>query len=53
MPYTPAEHRLFEAAAHNPEIAKRKGIPQPQAAKMAREGIKPSGPSLAKALRNK
>ena len=40
MPYTPAQHRLFEAAAHNPEIAKRKGIPQQQAAKMAHEGVK-------------
>ena len=40
MPWTPAQHRLFEAAAHSPEIAKRKGIPQEQAAKMAHEGIK-------------
>jgi len=53
MPYTPAQHRLFEAAAHNPEIAKRKGIPTQQAAKMASEGIKPTAPSLAQALRKK
>jgi hypothetical protein len=50
MPWTPAQHRLFEAAAHNPEIAKRKGIPQPQAAKMASEGIA-KGPKLAKVLK--
>ena len=40
MPYTPAQHRLFEAAAHNPAIAKAKGIPQAKAATMASEGIK-------------
>lgn len=53
MPYTPAQHRLFEAAAHNPEIAKSKGIPQQQAAKMASEGVKPNSQSLAAALRKK
>jgi hypothetical protein len=31
---------LFEAAAHNPAIAKRVGIPQETAAKMSSEGIK-------------
>jgi hypothetical protein len=41
MPWTPSQHRLFEAAAHNPAIAKRKGIPQAKAAQMASEGIKP------------
>lgn len=47
MPWTPAQHRLFEAAAHDPAIAKRKGIPQQQAATMASEGIKdpPAQPS--------
>lgn len=39
MPWTPAQHRLFEAAAHNPAIAKSHGIPQPKAASMASEGI--------------
>lgn len=54
MPYTPSQHRLFEAAAHDPAIAARKGIPQAQAAKMAREGVKkPSGKMLAQALRKK
>jgi hypothetical protein len=40
MPWTPAQHRLFEAAAHNPQIALDKGISQQQAASMAGEGIK-------------
>ena len=40
MPWTPAQHRLFEAAAHNPSVAKHVGIPQGKAAKMAHEGIK-------------
>jgi hypothetical protein len=42
MPWTPAQHRLFEAAAHNPSIAKQRGIPQAKAKKMASEGIKKS-----------
>ena len=41
MPYTAKQHRLFEAAAHNPKIAKKKGIKQSDAKKMASEGIKP------------
>ena len=53
MPYTPAQHRLFEAAAHDPSIAKRKGIPQQQAQKMASEGTKPSPQQLAKALQTR
>lgn len=40
MPWTPAQHRLFEAAAHNPAVAKKVGIPQQKAAHMASEGIK-------------
>jgi hypothetical protein len=40
MPWTPAQHRLFAAAAHNPEIAKRKGIAQSDARRMMHEGIK-------------
>lgn len=52
MPWNPAQHRLFEAAAHNPAIAQSKGIPQAKAAGMAAEGIKkPSSPqTLARAL---
>jgi hypothetical protein len=57
MPWTSAQHRLFMAAAHNPEIARRKGIPQATAARMASEGIKSSvahetrKKTLVKALR--
>ena len=57
MPYTPAQHRLFQAAAHNPDISKSSGIPQATAAKMASEGIKASvqhevrKKTLVKALR--
>jgi hypothetical protein len=46
MPWTPAQHRLFEAAAHNPSIAKTRGIPQQKASQMASEGIK-SGSALS------
>lgn len=52
MPWTPAQHRLFEAAAHNPEIARRKGIKQSDAARMAAEGVKKTHEAkLADALR--
>lgn len=51
MPYTPAQHRLFEAAAHNPDIAKRTGIPQDKARKMASEGIKDKPKKLAALLK--
>ena len=52
MPYLPQQHRLFEAAAHSPEVVKRVGIPTQQAAKMASEGVtKPK--ALAKAIRQK
>lgn len=44
MPYSPKAHRLFEAAAHDPAIAKARGIPQAKAAQMASEGIKRASP---------
>lgn len=50
MPWTPAQHRLFEAAAHSPSVAKRVGIPQEQASKMAKEGVKKDPKKLAHAL---
>ena len=53
MPWTPKQHRLFEAAAHSPAVAKRTGIPQQQAAKMASEGVKHDPKKLAAALRGK
>lgn len=40
MPYTPKQNALFRAAEHNPAIAKKVGIPQAKAARMAHEGIK-------------
>jgi hypothetical protein len=40
MPYTEQQHKLFEAAAHDPEIAKRKDIPQATAKRLANEGVK-------------
>jgi hypothetical protein len=44
MPYTPKQNRLFQAAAHNPAIAKQRGIPQGTAKKLAAEGVKaPAG----------
>ncbi len=54
MPWNPAQHRLFEAAAHDPSVAKRTGIPQAKAATMASEGIKsskPKGVRLAETLK--
>ena len=40
MPYTLGQNRLFQAAAHNPAIAKARGIPQQQASKLASEGVR-------------
>lgn len=40
MPWSPKQHRLFEAAAHSPAVAQRTGIPQQKAAQMASEGVK-------------
>lgn len=54
MPWSPAQHRLFEAAAHNPAIAKAHGMSQQKAAGMASEGIKkPSGKDYAAAMKKK
>ena len=53
MPWTAKQHALFQAAAHNPAIAKSSGIPQAQAAKLASEGIKHDPNKLAAALRKK
>ena len=52
MPYNLQQHKLFEAAAHSAEVAKRVGIPMEQAQKMASEGVKkePKAKRLAKAL---
>lgn len=53
MPYTEKQNKLFRAAEHNPEIAKKVGLSQEQAAKMAHEGIKHEPKKVAKALREK
>ncbi len=47
MPWSPKQHRLFEAAAHSPSVAKRVGIPQAKASEMASEGIKKVATALA------
>lgn len=43
MPWSGPQHRLFEAAAHNPAVAQRVGIPQGKAQSMASEGVKKNG----------
>ena len=53
MPYNLQQHKLFEAAAYDPKVAKRVGIPQATAAKMAHEGVKKNPHKLAKALMTK
>lgn len=40
MPYTEKQHKLFQAAAHDPKIAKKHGMTQAEAKKMAGEGVK-------------
>lgn len=53
MPYTPAQHRLFEAAAHDKTIATQHGMSQTKAAEMAHEAIKHDPKKIAKQLRKK
>lgn len=53
MPYTLQQHKLFEAAAHDPKVAKRVGIPVETATKMAHEGVKKDPKKMAKALMTK
>lgn len=55
-PYNEQQHKLFEAAAHSAEVAKRVGISQDTAAKMTHEGVKgkkKDPKKLAMALMNK
>lgn len=40
MPWTAKQHKLFQAAAHNPAFAAKVGIPVQKAAEMASEGVK-------------
>ena len=53
MPYSVKQNKLFRAAEHNPAIAKKVGIPQATAAKMAHEGVKKDPHKLAQALMSK
>lgn len=53
MPWTPSQHRLFEAAAHDPLVAQQYGIPQRQARRMAKEGVKPGTFEAAPVAPNK
>lgn len=39
MPWTKEQNKLFRAAAHNPEIAKKHGMSMEQAHKIADEGV--------------
>lgn len=43
MPWTEAQMRLWRAAAHDPEIARRHGISQSRAREFMREGVKRAG----------
>lgn len=40
MPYSPAQNKLFRAAAHDPSISKSSGIPMATARKLAAKGLK-------------
>ena len=53
MPYSAKQNKLFRAAEHNPAIAKKVGIPQATAAKMAAEGVKKDPHKIAQALMSK
>ena len=53
MPYSPAQNRLFWAAAHNEAIAKEHGLSMGKAEELAKEGVKKTKHKpvkLAKAL---
>ncbi len=52
MPWSEKQVRLFQAAAHNPEIARKHGLSQPKARQMAAEGVK-KGPMMAAKLKGK
>lgn len=55
MPWSPAQHRLFEAAAHGAKFPMAEKIHIATAQKMAAEGIKssPDPKRLGKALKEK
>ena len=54
MPYSPAQNRLFWAAANNEAIAKEHGLSMGKAEELAKEGVKKNKPKkLAKELMKK
>ena len=53
MPYSAKQNKLFRAAEHNPAIAKKVGIPQATAKKLAAKGVKKDPHKLAQALMSK
>lgn len=53
MPYNEAQNKLFRAAEHNPKIAKKVGMSQATAKKLANEGVKHNPQQLAQALMRK
>jgi hypothetical protein len=53
LPWSKSQHKLFEAAAHNPAVAKSSGIPQAKAKQMAAEGIKDKPKKMAALLKPK
>lgn len=48
MPWSPKQHRLFEAAANDPEVAERRGLSREKAQKLADEGVRKSDEPAAK-----
>lgn len=50
MPWTEKQIRLFRAAAHDPDIAKRVGIPMGKAREMSEEGVKHESSEKAKRM---
>ena len=53
MPYSAKQNKLFRAAEHNPVIAKKVGMSQATAKKLASEGVKKDPHKLAQALMSK
>ena len=58
MPWTESQNKLFRAAEHDPKIAKKVGMSQEQAKKLAHEGVykatvKKDPHKMAKALMTK
>lgn len=53
MPYTPEQNALFRAAAQNPVLARKHGLTQKEAARMAAEGVKGAAAAKPKAAAKK